>query len=335
MGWPTTLLVMGYSPERKEQVIDLWRTLRPGLNSDRQAVLAVARQTGISGDTIRRWIKQPDASNAQTLSEDRTGSNADITLAPNSIGSLVAQLDKYSDSLDQHHLAFAELRSRIAQLEESHEDGQSGKLELDRLMNDLRDHQGSLRELLDSTMSMAVGRYGDSLQTVGINVGMSPTGVRHRVAKLDIDRAYRFLDAAPQLLSHVETLTIALEACEGVLTDEVETAFADYFQLLNNIVDAVGYGQRWMTPDQAWKPTLRLLDSVRELNRTFYDAVKRVGIREDWQMLRSSIELEVALDSIRERLSTLIASANNPDEVRGSVSSSTDDEQAESSEVQR
>jgi transposase-like protein len=328
---------MGYSRERRERAIDLWRTLRPGLSSDRQALLEVARQTGISRDTIRRWIKQSNTSGAQVLSEDVGVNDSDLMLAPNSIGSLATQLDRYSDSLDQHQRALTELRSRVAQLDESRdrEGGRGGKAELDQLMNDLRDHQENLRELLDSAMSMAVGRYRDSLQAVGANVGMSPTGVRHRVSKLDVDRAFRFLDAGPQLLNRVESLTSALETCGGVLTNDVETAFANYFLLLNNMISAIGYGQRWMTPEQGWQPTLRVLDHVRELNKSVYDSIKRVKIEQDWQMLRSSVELEIAIDSIRERLSTLIAAAGNVGERGTSVASPTGGGEAEIPKFQR
>lgn len=301
---------VGYPRERRKQVIDLWRELRPGLKSDRQAALEVSGRTGVPAETIRRWVKRADATATRSSVKEDVTDASDLFLQPNSVEALVAQLDSYADSLEQHRRTVGELRARFAELPDtgnksSRDDGAE---DLDALMSSLRDHQSDLRDLTDSVMSIAVGTYRHSLQTVASSVGMSATGVRRRVANYDIERAYRFLDSGDQLLEQVEVLMTALKTCGGVLNSEVENAFKLYFELLTNIIVAAGYGQRWMTPEHAQEPTLLLLDNMSSLNRSVYDAIERVGVRNDWPLLRSAVELEVALDSIRGRLAEAIRS---------------------------
>ena len=305
--WNGRLPIMravGYPRERRDQVIDLWREMRPGFKSDRQAALEVSDSTGVPAETIRRWVKRADATAPpSSVNEDVTDAS-DLFLQPNSVEALVDQLDSYADSLERHQRIVGELRARFAELadrgnESSRDDGAK---DLDALMSSRRDHQSDLRDLTDSVMSIAVGTYRHSLQAVASSIGMSATGVRRRVANYDIKRAYRFLDSGDQLLEHVEVLMTALKACGGVLNSEVENAFRLYFELLTNIIVAAGYGQRWMTPEHAQEPTLVLLDNMRLLNRSVYDAIEKIGVRNDWPLLRSTVELEVALDSVRGRL---------------------------------
>lgn len=286
-------------------MVDLWREMRPRFKSDRQAALEVSDSTGVPAETIRRWVKRADATAAPHRAANESGADAsDLVLQPNSVEALVAQLDSYADSLERHQRTVGELRARFAELADAgnRSSRDDGAEDLDTLMGSLRDHQSDLRDLTDSVMSIAVGTYRHSLQAVASSVGMSATGVRRRVANYDIERAYRFLDSGDQLLEQVEVLMTALKACGGVLNSEVENAFKLYFELLTNIIVAAGYGQRWMTPEQAQEPTLLLLDNMRLLNRSVYDAIERVGLRTDRQLLRSAVELEVALDSVRGRL---------------------------------
>ena len=315
-GWLPIMRAVGYSRERQEQVIDLWRELRPGLKSDRQAALEVSDRTGVPAETIRRWVKRADATSPPPAVNEGVADAADLFLRPNSVKALVAQLDSYTDSLERHQRTVGDLRARFAELADTGNESSrdNGAEDLDALLSSLRAHQSDLRDLTDSVMSIAVGTYRHSLQAVASSVGMSATGVRRRVANYDIERAYRFLDSGDQLLEQVEVLMTALKGCGGVLNSEVENAFKLYFELLTNVVVAAGYGQRWMTPEHAQEPTLLLLDNMRLLNRSVYDAIERVGLRTDRPLLRSAVELEVALDSIHGRLAEGVRS-----EAAGSV----------------
>ena len=302
---------VAYSDDQKQEAIRFFHELRTGHRSDRQTHLAVSERTGVAVETIRRWMSSEEGQNAGLLNsaDDKDGRvHADIdddefSLEPNSLTALADELVNYVDHLGAHSGRIEASLTGIADLAKAADSGDDVVREgitedelIDALTVELVEHQIKANTMLDSLMSLAVSKNGRSLTAIASLVGLSPTGVRGRVLRFDLDRMRRI---AGPLQATMRSLGPGLAGCaqESHIPPEVMRDLDRYLILAKNYLGAMEASARWLSVQEASETSLPLLKSLSSLNAQVARILQGKETPDQWEYMRKLASLDVQLEA--------------------------------------